>query len=244
MTFDTKLRLSPSKVDVYQRCPRQYWYRYEPDAPKIEIPPSPQLSYGNSLHDALKRLYHLGGPQQFSLAMLPQILEQTWKSEGYTSPEEEAARKRNALEALEKFLERMRRRPIRTLYVEKFLECTLEGVSLAARIDRLDLLQPGLLIVDYKTGSAMTSKNQLFIAYLVVSSTHHSTADRPIRFSVHHLERDEEQTIEIREEEALDKLNDYASIQERILKREFSPIPSLYACRFCEAKKECSFSRA
>ncbi len=245
MTIDnSKLRLSPSKADAYQRCPRQYWYRYEPDAPKIEVPPSPHLSYGNSLHEALKRIYHLGGPPQLSLSMLPQVLESAWKTEGYRTADEERARKKNALEVLEKFLERTRARPIRTLYVEKFLECTIEGVNFAVRIDRLDLLQPGLLIVDYKTGSALISENQLFITYLVVRSVHHSSADRPIRFSIHHLDRDEEQAIEVREEEALGKLNDYASVQEQILQREFSPTPSLYACRFCEAKKECIFSRA
>jgi len=237
------IKLTPTLVDTFESCPRRYWYLYEPDSPEVEKKVSWQLSFGNSIHDALKEIYNQGGPPKVSLASLPGILEKNWHSEGYPESKLEKERKILALEILEAYLERNRFRPIWTVELERTFTAIIEGVSLSARIDRLDLLKPGLLIVDYKTGSGNLSLNQLYISYLVVRANYASERDRPIRFLLLNLEKNEERIIDLEEERALSRISYYRQVQEQIEKREFPPNPSLKNCRYCEARNICPYVR-
>lgn len=236
-------KLTPTLVDVFEFCPRRYWYLYEPDAPEVEKKVSWQLSFGNSIHDALREIYNQGGPSRVSLASLPGILESNWHSEGYPEGRSENEKKVLALAILEAYLERNRFRPIWTLELERTFTATIEGVTLSARVDRLDLLRPGLLIVDYKTGSGNLSLNQLYISYLVVRANYPREGDRPIRFLLLNLEKNQERIIDIEEEKAISQIPYYRHVKEQIEKREFPPNPSLAACRHCEAKEICPYAR-
>jgi len=237
------IKLSFSKVDTYEWCPKRYWYLHEPDAPKIQPIPSPHLSFGTSLHAALKNIYQRGGPPAISLAFLPEIIEDCWVNAGYSNLEEEKEAKEKALQILENFVLKNRSKPIRSIYIEKYLEAKVEGLVLQARFDRVDILRPGLLIVDYKTGSGKLSPNQLYISYLILSALERSPSDRPIKFCAINLEKNEEKLIEIDQEEAQRRIDRYSQIQERIIGREFPPTPSLTACRYCEARNICPSRR-
>ncbi|MCR4432667.1 MAG: PD-(D/E)XK nuclease family protein [Caldiserica bacterium] len=237
------LKLTPSLVDIFESCPRRYWYIYEPDSPHVEKRVSWQLSFGNSLHDALKEIYNQGGPPRVSLASLPGILEKVWRNEGYPDGELEKEKKTLGLEILERYLEENRFRSVWTIELEKQFTATMEGVTLSARVDRLDLLKPGLLIVDYKTGQGTLSENQLYISYLVVRANYRSNQDRPIRFLLLNLERQEERLIDVEEEKALSQIYYYREIKDQIIRREFPPNPSLPTCRYCEAVKICPYAR-
>lgn len=237
------LKLSPSLVDTFESCPRRYWYLYEPDAPRVPKRVSWQLSFGTSLHEAMKEIYRQGGPPRVPAYALPQILDNSWHDEGYPDQTLEKEKKTQALAILEQFLAENLGRSVRAIFLEKQLQAQVEGVTLSARVDRLDALQPGLLIVDYKTGSGTLSENQLYISFLVVKFNHRSSSDRPIRFLVLNLERHEERLIDPQEEKALFLISHYAEIKERILKKDFPADPSLGTCRYCEAREICPFVR-
>jgi ATP-dependent helicase/DNAse subunit B len=50
------LRLSYSSISTYEKCPFQYFLQY---VERLEMPRSPALSFGSSLHGALER-FHSG----------------------------------------------------------------------------------------------------------------------------------------------------------------------------------------
>ncbi|MCR4428331.1 MAG: PD-(D/E)XK nuclease family protein [Caldiserica bacterium] len=237
------LKLTPSLIDVFESCPRRYWYLYEPDSPQVPRRISWQLSFGTSLHEAMKEIYFLGGPPQVPLSSLSQILEKCWHREGFTDESLERERKLRALEILENYIEGNRSRPVMTLGLEKQLSASIEGVNFLAKIDRLDLLRPGLLIVDYKTGQGALSDNQLLISFLVVLFNYKSPSDRPVKFMLLNLERGEEKIIDLEEEKAFARISHYKNIRDQIIQREFPPNPSVFTCRYCEAGNICSFAR-
>jgi RecB family exonuclease len=241
--LEDALKLSPSRVEAYEQCPRLYWYRYEPDSPKVTRPPSAALSFGNSLHAAMRSLYQQGGPAHVPSAHLPAMLAAVWRSEGYARPEEEQAAKRRAVAALVNYRERNRSYPTRSLYVESLLEAALDDVSLLVRPDRVDTLSPGLLAVEYKTGrNAKLGIHQMAIAYLVLWKLLRRPSDRPIRFLLVHLDSGQEQEQELAEEKAFEQLAVYSALRRRILQREFLAAPSAGVCAFCEAGRVCVYS--
>jgi RecB family exonuclease len=234
------LKLSPSRVEAYQQCPRLYWYRYEPDSPKVTRAPSAALSWGSSMHAALRSIYQQGGPPRVPIAALPGMLDVVWRGEGYGDKETERAAKRRALECLERFLEKHHRQPTMTLYLERFLEATVDGIPFLVRPDRVDMLSPGLLVVEYKSGRTPSfPPHQLTISTLVLEKLHHNPSDRPIQFSLYHLNSGEEQRTELLEEKATEHLSYYGQLRHRILERDFLATPSAQACQFCEAKGIC-----
>jgi hypothetical protein len=53
-TMQGRLRLSFTRVDTFEQCPRRFRYQYVDGLPQA---PAPQLSFGSSLHATLEWLY-------------------------------------------------------------------------------------------------------------------------------------------------------------------------------------------
>jgi hypothetical protein len=66
-----RLRLSFTRVDTFERCPRLFRYQYVDGLPQA---PAPQLSFGSSIHAALEWLYDRKHPVLPSLEELHQTL--------------------------------------------------------------------------------------------------------------------------------------------------------------------------
>ena len=94
------LRLSYSAVSAYEKCPLSYRFQY---IDKIEIEPTPYLSFGRSIHSALEWLYDRQAPQPPALEELLSFLESCWASEGFSDQEEEDSYLRQAREVLTVF---------------------------------------------------------------------------------------------------------------------------------------------
>jgi RecB family exonuclease len=153
------MNLSYSAISTYQKCPLQYRFRYVDGVPSE---PSPSLSFGSSIHEALRWFYAVPTPDPSSLEDLLLYLEECWISDGYLDPAEEARYFCQAKSTLELYYRH---------YAEGFrlpaaLEhkfkvdlgfCTLTGV-----IDRLDKdPDGGFEIIDYKTSRRLPPARRL-----------------------------------------------------------------------------------
>jgi putative RecB family exonuclease len=144
--------LSATKLQIYQRCPQQYYYRHELKLQQPAFFGSAEL--GTALHKALATLYW-DWDYQISLP------EQSWikicwekSSDGLTSIQVQ-----EGLDLLEQYYWKFivptdsLRKP---LAVEGRIQGTLlvENLefAIAGRYDRLSYLDEGLELVDYKTG--------------------------------------------------------------------------------------------
>ena len=100
-----RLRLSFSRVDTYRSCPLRYRYAYVDDLPAA---PSPHLSWGSSLHDALEFWWTQKLPHPPSVEELLKSLYENWDDTGFAgmAREEKIGWYRTAQEVLRRHHER------------------------------------------------------------------------------------------------------------------------------------------
>lgn len=163
----TGFQISPSALKVFAQCPRQYAFIH---VEKRRAPANRHMFVGTCVHQALKEFFSLNRRDRTPKA-LEDLLRKAWSASpgrrqafpaGKEAEETEAGRE--AIEDLRSFF---RQADVRTdpLGLEIFGRTALgEGVVVTGKIDRLDAgtKAGSLVITDYKTGKAPTSKPSLF----------------------------------------------------------------------------------
>jgi putative RecB family exonuclease len=144
-----ELQLSYSKIETYETCPAKFRFLYEDRVPGR---PSPVLSFGDSLHQALFHFHNRPVPVAPSLAELHELLEAVWVSEGFESEAEE----RMYLDHGKQILAQYHRDNAGHFRIPAALEhrfaIDVEGVKIQGVIDRMDRMPGGgYEIIDYKT---------------------------------------------------------------------------------------------
>ncbi|MBF2090515.1 MAG: PD-(D/E)XK nuclease family protein [Synechococcales cyanobacterium K44_A2020_017] len=143
--------LSAAKLQCYDRCPKSYYFRYERKLPGTAFFGSAAL--GTSLHQALAQIYRDWHYQDALPAL--EWIEHCWnqQSNGLSSKQLEEGRgilRRYYHEFI--MAEAAMRRP---LAVEGRIQGTLQvenlEFSLSGRYDRIDYLDDGLELIDYKS---------------------------------------------------------------------------------------------
>lgn len=145
-----RIRLSYSGVSTYEKCPLSYRFQYI-DGLKIE--PSPYLSFGRSLHNALEWLYGRDVPEPPTLEELLSYLDSCWSDEGYSDADEESSYLRRGRDVLTQFYHKNVRDFRLPLAVEERFELDMDDFILSGVIDRVDRHSDGSYeIIDYKSG--------------------------------------------------------------------------------------------
>jgi RecB family exonuclease len=147
-----RVRLSFSRVDTYQLCPRKFRYAYVDRLPSV---PSPHLSFGSSIHAALEAFYDRKLPGCPTEEELLGFLFDGWETGGFQAltREEQLEYYRHAQDVLRRFHHRAAptyRLPAAT---EAWFELPIgyEAVVVGS-IDRVDVDDAGdLHVIDYKT---------------------------------------------------------------------------------------------
>jgi CRISPR/Cas system-associated exonuclease Cas4 (RecB family) len=173
--FENKM-LSPSAINTWLGCRMKFYFQYinglyEPDEPVTEIDPA---ALGSMLHDMMSGFYlRFKGkevPREYILsipegsremsAMIENAINQQFNREPGFIPEGKEIIVR---EVLAEYLKRVLKAdlactPFRILHLEEKFSFTVDtgnGVKIAAggKIDRIDLKDGKIRIVDYKTGT-------------------------------------------------------------------------------------------
>jgi putative RecB family exonuclease len=151
------VRISPSMVKDYEKCPRLYKFRYIDKLPR-QI--TPLLFVGTVIHSSLKELYLLPESSDKTKEVLEKILRKIWSSSSdrkkvFKTAEEEKFWGIRALSLIENFIVHFH--PLHTPYrLEEYHEVSIkENVIFYGRIDRIDIDEENKLhIYDYKIGSS------------------------------------------------------------------------------------------
>jgi RecB family exonuclease len=167
---ETPIRLSYSSISSYELCPLQYRFRYVDGRPTRR---TPALSFGECLHEALRRFHAQPVPVAPSLERLLGFLEDAWDPSTYASEEEERAYRGHAREVLTAY-HRDNAREFRVpVALEQRFAIDVDGVKVSGIIDRMDRHPDGSYeIIDYKTNRRLPPRRfvesdlQLSIYYL------------------------------------------------------------------------------
>ena len=143
--------LSYSQIDCFGFCPLHYKLKY---ILKIPTPPSSAQSFGNSLHVTLKEFCELekvDGP--LGEKELLEIYERVWIPLGFTGKAHEEKIKQRGKIYLTEYLKTNLHNPQNPpLALEKpFIFSIAPGLKVGGKIDRIDKVENGIEIVDYKT---------------------------------------------------------------------------------------------
>jgi DNA helicase-2/ATP-dependent DNA helicase PcrA len=140
--------LTYSHIDTFQTCPLHYKAKYILNLPSS---PTPSLSLGNSIHQALAKYARSGGDLLIHL-------QDHWQTAGYSS---RAHRDQAYLQA-KKFLTAFSATypALTPIHVEYDFKFPLSpDLTLGGRFDRIDQLpDQAIHIIDYKTGKPKTQK--------------------------------------------------------------------------------------
>ncbi len=153
-TYKQRLRLSYSKMSLYERCPLAYKKLYVDG-----IPPKPQpfFSYGSCIHAVMEDFYAADQTEKRSLDLLLSLLEKQWRNWriGYRSEDEESLYKQKALRMLQDYFNRFvkNQKFAPAAYIESYFELPVgPGSIMTGFIDRIDQLPSGgHIVLDYKT---------------------------------------------------------------------------------------------
>jgi putative RecB family exonuclease len=160
---DGRLRLSFTRVDTFERCPRRYRYQYVDGLPQA---PAPQLSFGSSIHEVLEWLYDRKHPELPSLEDTLQALFDAWDTSGYEEEERDVQLEayRHARDVVTSFHGRVAREGFRLpAATEAWFELPIgEDIVVVGAIDRVDVDDDGALhVVDYKTNRKARTRTQV-----------------------------------------------------------------------------------
>lgn len=156
---------SYSQLSTYERCPREYKYRYVLGLP---TPASSHISFGSSVHDSLRAFYeriravHSGieGVEMPEKTDLLALFESFWRTQGYDTAEHEQKQRAFGEKILREYLEKFDYKNEQPLEIEKKFKYAIQDVKITGVVDRMDLVKEGVVdIYDYKTGRPKNQKD-------------------------------------------------------------------------------------
>lgn len=252
---DTKLEnksFSPSSINMYLKCPRQYLYNYILDlTPKTGNPDL--FSYGIAVHSACefavcyaKKNGNYPPKEDFvnefkkSLATLPMS--------GFQQRE---IHNKRGEDALEKFYPQLCLTPAENLYeAEKKLQLEIDGVKFRGIIDRIDKNpDETYTIYDYKTGGAKNEKvirpdgehedyyNQIglykyYFEKMTGETVRETTFIYPEDFTNNF-------TLNLTETDCLEIVEKFKTAISNIKSYNFKPSYNKLACKYCQYRDFC-----
>jgi DNA helicase-2/ATP-dependent DNA helicase PcrA len=161
--------LSYSQIETFRICPLHYKLKY---ILKIPTPPSAALSFGSSVHAALRDFYiqvKTGGKP--TLKIILEILDENWIKEGYKSKSHEERMRERGRDLLAEFLKKgfePKKIPeaVEQMFVVPLHHAPstkhLRPLKIGGRIDRIDKARGAKIeIIDYKTGARIPTQKEV-----------------------------------------------------------------------------------
>jgi DNA helicase II / ATP-dependent DNA helicase PcrA len=228
--------LSASDIETYRLCPLKYKF-----ARVFRIPQEPTIyqRFGIVLHQVLERFHQSESPGRDDLF---DLFEASWRRAGFGDTDDELQFRERALDALDRYWERVRDQEGEPEWFERSFSFQLGPHLLRGRVDRVDKLPDGTYeLIDYKTGKAKSEEDLRTDIQLSVyqMGARESWGVRTSAQSYLYVMTGEKVPV-LHSEEELDRVRATVErIGEGILRQEFQPTPSAEICSFCDYRIIC-----
>jgi putative RecB family exonuclease len=238
-----ELQLSYSKIETYETCPAKFRFQYEDRVPGR---PSPVLSFGDSLHQALFHFHNRPVPVAPSLPELHELLEAVWVSEGFETEGEERMYLDHGKQVLAQYHQDNAAEFRIPAALEHRFTIDVEGVQIQGVIDRMDRMPGGgYEIVDYKTNRRLPPMAridrdlQLSIYWLAAREI---WGIEPEKLTLYYLLPGQRMTTTRNAEQADELKRRIAVVAERIAAGKFEPRENPL-CNWCDYQALCPVFR-
>jgi DNA helicase-2/ATP-dependent DNA helicase PcrA len=233
-------RLSASAVQTYETCPLQFKLEREWKIPG-EVPAA--MQYGAVMHRVLCAYYDsVRLERPIADAALLQLFRDDLAQAGIQDRYQHDLYRGQGLEQLQDFLTACRRDPTpQVLHTEEFFDVNLGEVKVVGRIDRIDQLAGGeVVITDYKTGQAQSQEDcdqslQLSIYALAARAKWGYRAHHLVLYNLASNSPLVTRRSPLQLEEASARIRQVA---DNVAAGKFEPKPGFY-CKFCAYRNLC-----
>jgi DNA helicase-2/ATP-dependent DNA helicase PcrA len=268
ISFVLPQKFSFTQLKAFETCPMQYKFAHI-----LSVPTRGKFtfSFGKTMHATLQKFFDLmlkrknheqtdlfnfskngndAQPETIktsnnvpSLDELLKIYEETWIDDWYESKLHHDEYKNKGREILKAFYKSHINNWPKVRELEKGFNLKIENCTVFGVIDRIDEVDGGIEIIDYKTGNVPSDekyldKDQLLIYQLAAQEV---LSAKPVLLSYYYL--DENKKISF-----LGTDNELKAIKEKIIetvekikKSDFPPKPNLINCRNCDFKDICEY---
>ena len=144
------VRVTPAKLATWADCPRRFRMAY------LDRPSPPRggawahNTLGAVVHNALKALFDLPA-QRRTPEQAVALLHRQWKNDGFRDAEQAAVYRHRAVGWVRDYVEGLDT-SIEPVGIERWVSTPTSKIVAEGRVDRIDLRDGELVIVDYKTG--------------------------------------------------------------------------------------------
>ena len=236
------LRLSFSRVDTYQTCPLKFRFAYVDGLPTA---PSPQLSWGSSIHGALETWWVQKLPEPPPVEVLLQALYDHWDDEGFAgmARDEKLRWYRHAQEVLRRHHARHVATYTPAMATEQWFELDLgDGVEVVGAIDHVTPTgSGGFGVVDWKTNRRAKTRQQvagsLQLAVYTLAAAH-LWGRQPDWVALEFVVPGVRVTVDRADIDTDGALADIRAVAARVRAQAFGPSPSRL-CPWCDWRGLC-----
>lgn len=255
--------MSFSQIAAFSSCPLQYKYAH-----LLRIPTfgRHQFSFGQTMHGTLQkfleRVQDLQEHVQHSLfdaqatqqspklppfTLLLDLYNESFIDEWYPSPEVKEEYRAKGRESLKMIYDEMLINPPTPWKLEAGFHLKIDDVVLKGRIDRIDTVEGGVEIIDYKTGSPKEKlewedKRQLII-YALAAEQCFNPPLNVVRLTYSYLEDGSTISFTPTEKEK-EKMRAYiVETVGEMRTSDFAPDPNERTCKYCDFKDICPMAK-
>ncbi len=238
-----RVPLSYQRVDDYLTCPLKFRYVH---ILRVPIALHHSVVFGHAVHRGIQA-YHMASAQGRSLPLeeVLTVCRNAWRSEGFLSAEHEAQLLAEAEEALRHFYAFEQAEGSRPTEVERYFAFVEGGARVVGYWDRVDREEGHTVIIDYKTSLAqpqdanrrVRESLQLAIYALAYERLFGAPPEElQLRFLTPEVVVGSARPTARMVEKAREAI---AQAEAGLRASDFSPQPSLFACRPCAYRSIC-----
>ncbi len=231
---------SPTQLSTYDKCPRQYYYSYI-----LGIPGAPKTYFflGSVVHKVVEIITKkMKGGENVDESDALKLLDTLWNPSVYRSEPEEKKDRELAEEMIRMFLRAQASMPGEILGIEEWVEMEIGGKRIHGRVDRMDLVDDNIVVIDYKTSKTPTSGPKLkkdFQMGLYWMGTEEAKGI-PVRSVGHwYLRHDKRKMVEITPDELEEIKRRALEIIQNIEAGNFEATPNYQTCKYCDFRELC-----
>lgn len=244
---------SPSSINTYLSCPRQYLYDYVLGLKAKDGNPD-SMSYGSAIHHSLE--FAVKSAIEIKKYPTEEEIINTFKTELKNLPlssyEQREILQTRGEKALQEYYSQLCNTPVSMLYtVEQPVKFEMDGVKFYGIIDRIDKNSDGTYtIYDYKTGNAKTNRNicpdgeyehyynQIGLyKYYFEKSTGNKVKETTFIFPEDYTKN---LTLNLTDDNCLDIENKFKTAISNIKSYKFEPTYKKDSCKYCQYKDFCN----
>ena len=233
---EAALSLSFSAIDSYRECPRQYWYRY---VQKLPAKQSAEAVHGVIVHEVLQQIgLATQRGEQISMALVRRLHDEAWGRSRFPDARREPTFRKLGLEQLRRYIEGggFATKPT---HLERDFVTDVDGWTLRGVIDRIDKVEDGWTIVDYKSGrKSSRSRRDLQVALYALGAKS-ALGLEPLSLEVVYLASAETVKVDVTDSLVDEARRAGGEVAAGVRGGRFEARPS-WKCRLCPYRLACA----